>query len=95
MEAANLKDLETVFGSVISVALALVGITVLLTILVGGFRYINAGGDKESASKARLTLTYAFIGLTLAVSAWMLLNIFGTFLGVNFTIFNICAGTGC
>jgi hypothetical protein len=59
-------------------------------ILVGGFKYLNAGGDKEAASKARLTLTYAFIGLIVAVSAWGILNILGTFLGVDFTIFRIC-----
>jgi hypothetical protein len=89
MDAPQLNQLEGVFGSVLSVALGLVGVVVLVMILVGGFKYINSGGDKEAASKARLTLTHAFLGLTLAVSAWMILNILGQFLGVDFSTFKI------
>ena len=93
--APRLSQLEGVFSQVISVALTLVGVTALVVILLGGFQYLSASGNKEAAGKARLTLTFGLVGLILAISAWMILNISGTFLGVNFGSFSICATSPC
>jgi hypothetical protein len=89
---ATLGNLNQVFGSVISKALTLVGILAVIMIVVGGYKYLMAGSDKDGASKARNTLTYVFLGLVLAVSAWMIISLVGRFLGVNLSTFNICFG---
>lgn len=97
---ASIYDLETVFSSVVSVALTLVGIATLVMLVVGGFKFLTAGGDKEATQKAGQTLTYAIGGLVLTLSAWIILNFLGNFLGINFSVFNIClpsqgAAQGC
>ena len=86
---AKISDLETVFGSVVSVALSAAGIAVLVMLIVGGFKFLSAGGDKEATQKAGKTITYAIGGLVLVLSAWIILNLLGNFLGVNFSVFDI------
>ena len=86
---AAFSDFTTVFSSIVGLALAGVGIAVLVMFVIGGYQYLMAGSDKDAATKARNTLTYAVIGFFLAVSAWIILSLRGTFLGVDFTNFDI------
>ncbi len=89
MEPAKITDLEKVFSSVVSGALTLVGIAVLVMLIAGGFGFLMAGGDKEGAQKAQKTLTYAIAGLVLTLSAWIILNLLGNFLGIDFSVFTL------
>jgi len=86
---AKITDLEQVFSSVVSGALTLAGIAALIMIVWGGYQFLMAGGDKEGATKAQKTLTYAIGGLVLVLSAWIILNLLGNFLGVDFSIFTL------
>ena len=90
MDPARISDLEGVFGSVVSVALTLGGITALVMLVIGGFKFLSAGGDKEATQKAGKTITYAIGGLVLTLSAWIILNFLGNFLGIDFSVFSIC-----
>jgi len=90
-----LNGLNTVFGSLITGILTLVGAVSVIMLLAGGFQYFSAGGDKEAASRAWRTITYAILGLILATSAYMLLSLLGTFLGIPLGTFNICITGGC
>ena len=93
--AATLSSLNQVFASVISILLSLIGAVSVVVLIMGGFQFLSAAGNKESINKASSTFTYAFLGLTLSVSAWMILNLLSKFLGVNnLTVFNICI-TAC
>lgn len=88
-DPARISDLEAVFSKVISGALTLVGIAVLVMFISGGMGYLMAGSDKEGAAKAQKTLTYAIGGLVLTLSAWIILNLVGKFLGVDFSTFSL------
>jgi len=60
-------------------------------LLVGGFKYIISGSDAKSLDSAKGTLTFAFIGLIVLFSAWVILNIIGNTILLNGTgnsIFN-------
>lgn len=87
---ATIGQLETVFSSVVSVVLTLTGIATLVMLVVGGFKFLSASGDKEATQKAAKTLTYAIGGLVLTLSAWIILNFLGNFLGIDFSVFSIC-----
>lgn len=99
----TISDLETVFSSVVSLALTAAGLTAFVMLIVGGFQFLTAGGDKEATQKAQKTLTFAIAGLVVSLSAWIILNFLGNFLGIDFSIFNICLpgfapaglGSGC
>ncbi len=85
-----LNGIEIVFSSLISSLLLFVGIGALVMVVIGGYHLLMAGSDKEGAAKAKNTLTYAVLGVVLAISAWIVLNLIGSFLGIPLTQFSIC-----
>lgn len=46
----------------------LISLSVIM-VLVGGYMYLTAGGDSEKVSKATKTITYAAIGVAVAIIA--------------------------
>jgi hypothetical protein len=86
----TIRDLETVFRGLVSSAILLTGVAVLIMLLVGGFQYLSAGGDKEAAQRASRTIGYSIGGLVMVLSAWIIINLLGQFLGADFSTFSIC-----
>jgi hypothetical protein len=89
-DPATIGQLQDVIESIIKLALQGVGIAVVVMLLVGGFQYLSAGGDKEATARASRTLTFAIMGLVLALSSWIIMKLLGDFLGLDFSVFNIC-----
>lgn len=67
-----------------------VGVTLLLIAAViwalvfliwGGIEWSSSSGDKEKLQKARLRLTYAIVGLLIALLSFFVLNLIGGFFG--------------
>ena len=87
---AELSALEDVFASILRAVIGLAGAAAIVMLVVGGFQYLQAGQDKEAASRAWHTLTFAVAGLVLTVSSFMILTLFGTFLGVDLSNFDLC-----
>jgi len=73
-QPAKLKDFEAVFGNVVRISAVLAGVACLVMLIAGGFSYLMAGGDPKRAEAARNTITYAFLGLVLLISAYIILN---------------------
>ena len=88
-EVAKLSDLNIVFNNVVGIALAFAGIVLFIMLIVGGFRYITAGGDPKGIEGARKTLTYAIAGMVLVALAFLIIQFIETFTGANVTEFNI------
>lgn len=88
-DTAQFSDLQTMFGNVLSVALQLIGIAMFVMIVVGGFKYLIAGGDAKATESAQSAITNAIIGLVLAIAAWFILLAIEKFTGVKVTQFNI------
>ena len=86
---ASFTDFQTVIEHFVSNLLYLGGVAVLVMFLVGGFQYLLAAGDKEATAKAQRTLQWTIWGLVSIVSSWAIMNLLGSFLGVNFTTFKI------
>ena len=92
-DPAQLIQLQSVFESVVKVAISLAGVAVVVMFLVGGFGFLTAGGDKEATQKAQRTLTYAIGGLILVLSAWIIMALLGNFLGISFDNFTLSLPT--
>lgn len=93
---ARLSDLDNVISSAVSGVIALVGAVFLFQLILAGYHYLGAGTNKEAAARAQHTLTHAFMGFILTISAWIIVNIVGGFFGsTTYGNFNICIGSSC
>ncbi|MFH1863551.1 MAG: hypothetical protein ABIJ85_01380, partial [bacterium] len=81
----QLVDLEEVFKNVVNVVLGFAGIAFFVLLLVGGFKYMTAGGDPKAIDSAKKTLTSAIAGLLIVVLSYLVLVFIGTFTGVDLT----------
>lgn len=82
----GLTGITKIVSSVIGFMTIAAGIWFLFHILIGGFNWISAGGDKAKLQSSRDKLTNAFIGLIVVVAAWAILALAGSFFGIDFTI---------
>ena len=80
---ATLKGFEGVFANVVSAILALAGIAFFAMLLMGGFKYLTAGGEAPKIESAKKTLTYAVLGMTFIALSFLILQIIGSFTGVE------------
>ena len=74
-------------GSILSGAIQLILIVAALVffflLIVGGIRWMTAGGDKEKAGAARGQLTSALIGLAIVFAAWAIIRLIEVLFGVS------------
>ena len=66
---AATTSINSTIESVINILSLAVGIIAVIMIIVAGFRYITSGGNEQTIATAKKTLTYALIGLVIAVLA--------------------------
>jgi hypothetical protein len=90
--AATLQGLEVVFENIVTIALGLGGVLLFLMLIMGGFKFITAGGDPKAIEGAKKTLTYAIMGIVLVALSFLILQFISTFTGVDVTQFKIFQG---
>ncbi len=56
----------------------------LIFLIIGGIKLSMAGGDKEGMAKAKNTITYAIVGLVLALSSAIIWTVLKQFFGFNY-----------
>lgn len=74
---ATMRDLVKI---VIDWALYFSAALSVIFIIVGGYIYITAGGDKDQAKKGRVALTNALVGLLMIVFSYTIVQVVFNFL---------------
>jgi len=64
------RDVRTTIGSIINVALGFLGVVAVVIVLVGGFKYMIAGGSEEKVGDAKKWIISGIIGLAIILSAY-------------------------
>ena len=85
----QLIDINVLYARIVEVVMGIAGLVLFLMLIVGGIKYITAGGEPEALASARKTLTFAIAGIVLIASAFLIMVIIQTITGVPVTIFNI------
>ncbi len=57
---------KTIVGAALNIVSIVIGIAGVLMIMIGGFRYITAGGDASKTASAQGTIIWALVGLVVA-----------------------------
>ena len=80
---ATIQGLECLFSNILSIAITGLGLIMFVLIIVGGFKYLTAGGDPKALESAKGTLTWAIIGLVVAILAWFILQAISNLTGIT------------
>lgn len=64
------SDLRQTIVAIINIALSMLGIVAVVVILIGGFKWMTAGGDDGKVDEARKWIFSGIIGLAIILSAW-------------------------
>ena len=65
-------DVRTTIAMIIRVAMGLLGIVAVVIILIGGFKWMTAGGNDEAVGEAKKWIFSGVIGLAIILSAYAL-----------------------
>lgn len=61
--------------TVINIILGVIALVAVLMIVIGGFKYVISSGNPEAVKSATKTITWAVIGLVVAVLAYAIVSI--------------------
>jgi len=64
------SDPRTVIGRIINVALGFLGVIAVGIVLLGGFKWMTAGGNEEKTEEAKKLLGAGVIGLVIILMSW-------------------------
>jgi len=67
-------DPRTVIGRIINMALGFLGVLAVGIVLLGGFKWMTAGGNEEKTGEAKKLLGAGVIGLVIILSSWAIAN---------------------
>ncbi len=66
------KTIYQSVGSIIKVALSVVGLIAIVLVIYGGFKWMTSGGSEEKVDEAKKILYSGIIGLVIILSAYAL-----------------------
>jgi amino acid transporter len=64
------RDPRDIAASVINVILGFLGIVAVIIILLGGFKWMTAGGNEDKVGEAKKLITAGIIGLVIIVASF-------------------------
>lgn len=64
------RDLRAVIGDIIRAVLGFLGVVAIVIILIGGFKWMTAGGSDEKVGDAKKWLISGIIGLAIVLAAY-------------------------
>ncbi|MBU0974799.1 pilin [Patescibacteria group bacterium] len=82
-DVATIQGLECLIANIFTVIITLIGLGAFVMFIVGSVLWLISGGSTEGTKKARDTLTYAVLGIVVALGAFIVLNLIAGFTGVE------------
>ena len=68
--ALGKRSLQATAVRLINVALSLLGIIAVVIVLIGGFKWMTAGGNDDKIAEARKLIFAGIVGMAIILSAW-------------------------
>ncbi len=82
-DVPTIQGLECVVANILATAITLVGIVAFVMFLIGGFQYLTAGANAKGVEQGKNSISFAILGLVVALASIMILNIISTLTGVK------------
>ncbi len=82
-QISGINDITQVIRNAIRFILLIAFVLAFIFLLIGGIRWITAGGDEKAVSSARGMITAALIGLVVVLVSYALIVLVENFFGVS------------
>jgi len=82
-DVATLQGLECLIANVFTVIITIIGLAGFVMFVVGAITWMLSGGDTGKLQSAKGSMTYAVIGMVVALSAFIILNLIASFTGIS------------
>lgn len=82
---ATITGIECIVTNILGIAVSGIGLASAAMFFVGSILYLTSEGNPKGVDAAKKTISYAILGIVLAISAWVILNFISVFTG-NTTI---------
>lgn len=79
----NIANVPDIVRGIIQFILVIAFVAAFVFLLIGGIRWIMAGGDEKAVAGARGTITAALIGLVIVLVAYAIIRLVEIFFKVN------------
>lgn len=80
-DVATIQGIECLVGNILNIAISAIGLAAAVMFVVGSFLLLTSGGNPKGTDAAKKTISYAIMGLIVALSAWIILNFVSVFTG--------------
>ncbi len=80
---ATVQGFGCMMANVLSVFLTVLGIVGFVMIIYAAFNMMIMGGNSQATEKSKNTITYAIIGIILALSSFIIINLIANFTGLD------------
>ena len=85
----SLTAFQLILRNILTMAFIIAGLWFFVQLILGGYNYMTAGGDKEAVQKAQRRIQNAFIGLVLILAVYAISHVMNIVFGFQILIFNI------
>lgn len=92
-QVATIQGLQCLLGNVLTVFITIMGLAAFVMFLYGSFRYLLSGGNSKATENARSTITFAVIGIVVALASYIILQLLTQFTGIELRNFIIPSST--
>jgi hypothetical protein len=82
-DIATLSCISIVFANLLSALLVFTGLVALIMAIMGGFKFMNSGGDAKKLESARNNFIFALLGLAIIAFSYTIILIISTVTGVT------------
>jgi hypothetical protein len=82
-DVPTIQGVECLVANVLASAITLIGIVAFVMFIIGGFQYLTAGANAKGMEQGKNSITFAIIGIVIALASIMLLNVISGLTGVN------------
>lgn len=80
---ARIGTLSVLINVIVPLLMTVGGFIFLVMLLIGAFTYLTSAGQQEQLKKAQQTLSFAFLGLLVIISSFIIVKIIGMILKVD------------
>lgn len=80
---ATIQGVSCMVANILSVSLTVIGLAGFIMLIVGSLRWLMSGGNTQNVDSARKTMTFAVIGLVIALSSFVIINLIAEFTGID------------